>query len=416
MEIFRTLGNTIAREWRKSNYDEEGFRQIAHAALAGARLHDRVDADAIATWLVGMDGVPAQYPSDFGQPAIRVFDAHKFYIEILFWLESTTAIHQHAFSGAFGVIAGSSIHTQYEFTLRERLCQELLLGSLRYTSADYLSAGDTREIRAGSSYIHSLFHLDYPSISVVVRTYHERRHTPQYRYQAPGVAVDHVYAPQPFSTQLRLLESLIKIDRGLYRKHAAQIVRTFDLWTAFQVTMTAQLRIKDSDEAAELLRCLRDRHEGLADAVERSAFETARELDIVARRAHIKDPEHRFFLALLLNAPDRRALFGLVKERFPDRDPHASVMRWVRELASGADSGFITLGAGAIDLLSVAAGGGTFADVLSRYSTSVRGDQNAGALERAWLQLHAMPILRPLFSQSETVLVGTGSLRPASRP
>jgi hypothetical protein len=415
MEPFQTLGKNIDQAWRKANYDEEGFREIAHEALVEARLHERVDIDRIATWLIAMDGVPTQYPSDFGQPAIRVFDAHKFYIEILVWLESTTAIHQHAFSGAFGVIAGSSIHTQYEFTLRERLCQELLLGSLQYTSAHYLRAGDTHEIRAGSSYIHSLFHLDYPSISVVVRTYHERRHTPQYRYQAPGIAVDHVYAPQPFSTQLRLLESLIKVDRGLYLKHAIDIVGTFDLWTAFQVTMTAQLRIKDSDEAVELLRCLRERHAVLADAVERAAFETTRELDIVARRAYIKDPEHRFFLALLLNAPDRRSLFGLVQQRFPDSDPHVNVMRWVRELASDAGSGFITLGGGAIDLLGVAACGGTFEDVLSRYSRSLRGDQNADALKKAWLQLHSMPILRPLFSESATTLSGTASLRVATR-
>jgi hypothetical protein len=415
MEIFEILGRDIDAAWRDVNYDEEDFRHIALEALAGARVHECVDIDTIATWLIAMDGVPMQYASDFGQPAIRVFAAHKFYIEILFWLESTTAIHQHAFSGAFGVLAGSSIHTQYEFTLRERLCQELLLGSLQYTSAQYLRAGDTRQISAGDAYIHSLFHLDYPSISVVVRTSSERRYSPQYRYQAPGIAVDHVYTPQPFSTQLRLLESLIKVDRRLYLKHAAHIVGTFDLWTAFQVAMTAQLRIKDSDEAVELLRCLRVRHADLGDVVERAAFETTRDLDIVARRAHIKDSEHRFFLALLLNAPDRQSLFDLVKQRFPDRDPHASVMRWVRELASDPASGFITLGAGAIDLLDVAAGGGTLDDALSRYPMSRRSEQSTEAVEKAWLQLHRMPILRPLFFESERTLTGTGLHRVASQ-
>ena len=48
----------------------------------------------------------------------------------------------------------------------------------------------TRKIGAGSKFIHALFHLDRPSISVVVRTRSEPDHPHQHTrgFQEPGVA------------------------------------------------------------------------------------------------------------------------------------------------------------------------------------------------------------------------------------
>ena len=52
---------------------------------------------------------------------------------------------------------------------------------------------------------------------------------------------------------------------------------------------------------------------------------------IVKKRRETRDPNHRFLLALLLNAPDRAALLDLVRERFPE-DPVERVATWVQEL------------------------------------------------------------------------------------
>jgi hypothetical protein len=38
-------------------------------------------------------------------------------IEALFWVDGTTSIHQHSFSGAFQVLAGKSIHSRYRSTV-----------------------------------------------------------------------------------------------------------------------------------------------------------------------------------------------------------------------------------------------------------------------------------------------------------
>ena len=51
----------------------------------------------------------------------------------------------------------------------------------------------------------------------------------------------------------------------------------------------------------------------------------------------MRDPERRFFLALVQNLPDRDAIYALVRRRYPDDDPRARVLAWARAL-SGVDT------------------------------------------------------------------------------
>ena len=57
-------------------------------------------------------------------------------------------------------------------------------------------------------------------------------------------------------------------------------------------------------------------------------------MNIYHRRGQITSNEHRFFLALLLNVPDRKLVLDLVKQRFPSKDPVDMVINWVEELAA----------------------------------------------------------------------------------
>jgi hypothetical protein len=55
--------------------------------------------------------------------------------------------------------------------------------------------------------------------------------------------------------------------------------------------------------------------------------------EIVRRRAFIIDPEHKFFLALLLNVQEKERILSLVQARFPDADPIDKILDWSLELA-----------------------------------------------------------------------------------
>ena len=62
-------------------------------------------------------------------------------------------------------------------------------------------------------------------------------------------------------------------------------------------------------------------------------------------RGAITEPEHRFFLAVLMNAPTRGDLLKLVGKRFGGEEPVAVVMRWVEELMEVSEEGVSVLDA-----------------------------------------------------------------------
>ncbi|MFN2514442.1 MAG: hypothetical protein ABR568_23900, partial [Pyrinomonadaceae bacterium] len=54
--------------------------------------------------------LPHQYDVEgrFGNPPITLFAGPRFHIDVYYWLDGTTSIHQHSFTGAFQVLLGSS--------------------------------------------------------------------------------------------------------------------------------------------------------------------------------------------------------------------------------------------------------------------------------------------------------------------
>jgi hypothetical protein len=155
MSLFMQLGEDVEERWRDQNYDEDAFAAIATDALLASNVLSRVDMQQIVDWLIS-GRVPAQQFRTFGQPPINLYLGHNFIIEALFWLDSTTSIHQHGFGGAFGVLQGSSLHSRYSFQCEERVCSQMLLGHLTFESAEVLVSGEVRTIIAGDRYVHSL--------------------------------------------------------------------------------------------------------------------------------------------------------------------------------------------------------------------------------------------------------------------
>ena len=140
--------------------------------------------------LSSISSLVRQEPLGFGEPPITLFRSRDFAISALVWLDGSTAVHQHGFSGAFRLLEGSSIHVEYNFSVAETITRRLLLGDLQPQGAELLQRGDVRQITAGSDFIHALFHLDRPSVTVVVRTNSESLGVPRFGYFAPGLAYD----------------------------------------------------------------------------------------------------------------------------------------------------------------------------------------------------------------------------------
>jgi hypothetical protein len=88
-----------------------------------------------------------------------------------------------------------------------------------------------------------------------------------------------------------------------------------------------------NDRLQNVLTRARETHGDLIDLAVPVFEEQLRQNDIVQRRSTITSDEHRFFLALLLNVPDREKILELVKQRFPETDPVEKILDWVEELS-----------------------------------------------------------------------------------
>ena len=348
MQLFAELGALVEARWRDENYSEVRFPEIAARALSETNPSKQTDPWEIIRWSHETPDLPEQMdlPGKFGNPPLTLYVGPRFYIDAYYWLDGTTSIHQHSFSGAFQVLLGSSVHASYRFENKEEINPHFLTGKLHLDDVSLLAQGDIREIKPGPEFIHSLFHLERPSVTITIRT-----------YKAPGAAVQYAYlkpflAANPFFTDASLTKKVQTVSLLLRMKHAeadrfiGNVLDRSDFQTAYAVLEQAFdfLCHRELEEVMGVSRS-RDRFDALLDRARRKHGELAdlllpvfeegwRQAEITRRRTEIKREDHRFFLALLLNVPERTTLLRLVKEKFPDQDEVDLVLSWVSELAA----------------------------------------------------------------------------------
>jgi len=388
------LGRRIEQAWRAVELDRARFPHLCAEELATANLPAKVDPDDVVRAALAAE-LPQQADptARFGQPPVTIFRSRQFYIDALFWLDATTAIHDHGFSGAFQVLSGMSIETTYSFVPAREIGGHVRLGDLRVQSAAIRRVGDVRPIAAGPSYIHALFHLVRPSVSLVVRTFADPIPIGQFDYSPAGIAIDTFLEDPIRDRTLQMIDALRKIDHPKFESWIGDLVATSDLHTAFAI-LRAVARTANEALVDRLVARLRDEE---AARRMRSWLVHHRRIDfIVGRRATVHDPDLRFLMAVLMNAQNRADALALVAGYAPDVAPAARVAAWLRKLSTmtvrlqvgGAPFEPNLLGLPAFEPGAEQA----LADLLS-------GQERAwNTSERAFLErLRVLPCLAPLF-------------------
>lgn len=348
MELFQKLGAEIEEWWREQNYNEERFPSIAADALRRADLPSKVSAWEVIEWTLRQSELPPQKDptANFGEPPITLFVAPRFYIDVYFWLTGTTQVHQHAFCGAFQVLLGSSIHSWYEFETTEAINVFTEIGKMDLKTCELLKVGDVQEIFAGRRYIHSLFHLDHPSATIVVRTDKSPLHLPQYSYLKPSLAIDPFFEHETTRRKLQALGPMFQVNHADTDRVIAEMLEESDFQTSVSILNTAHDHLSGTHlgelfnlegPASRFNRFLEivARRHGEKGAALAAVYEhVGRTREIVRRRSFVSNPEHRFFFALLLNVEGRDRILSLITQRFPDTDPISKVLDWVYELST----------------------------------------------------------------------------------
>lgn len=396
---FEKLGRTVLERWRKQNFSLEAFPELARIAIDEAPPSKNVGLEEMIHEFLVNDEQPFQSQSGFGQPELVAFNDPRFYIQILFWMEGTTEIHQHEFSGAFHVMQGSSVHSEFDFVGARSVTPHLRIGDLRMKQIELLESGRTVPITSGRECIHSLFHLDTPSVTVVVRTHHDPGTGPQYNYLPPHIAIDPIHTDALTMRRKQLLDVLETLDHPSYATRVREMVGSLDFERGFNTLLHAMDRLQVLDEWEPVLATFQKRHGELAKGVPETLAESLRRDSISQMRYHIENPEHRFFLALLMNVQNRSDIHALITDRFPDHSPIEMILGWAEELIEPADFGITILDAAFPESLGVAIEA-QFELLMEALKHALEGDsasEKVTAVQPEILAALTSSCLRPLF-------------------
>ncbi len=293
------------------------FPEIAQAVLEEHPPAKQIELSSLIQEFLLEDEQPFQTQSDFGQPELVVYDDPRFYIQVLFWLEGTTEIHQHEFSGAFHLLEGSSLHTQFAFDDAQPVSAHMRVGRLRVKEARLLETGCTVPIRSGGAYVHSLFHLDTPSLSVVVRTHSDPGTGPQFTYLPPHLAVDPFFNDALTARRRQLLDVLEKLEDPSYPDLLLEMLASLDFERGFYVLQNGLRYLRHLGKWEEAWEVFAKKHPSLSQYAAPTLDEIEWRDGIIGFRSSVTNVEHRFFLALLLNVQSRADILGLVAQPLP---------------------------------------------------------------------------------------------------
>ena len=329
--FFLKLGRTVRERWSQTNFSPEAFPRLAREAMEQTPPCEQVEVAGLVRDFLLNEEQPAQSQSGFGQPELIVFEDARFYIQVLFWLDGSTDIHQHKFSGAFHVLEGASIHARFAFRDPRIITARMRLGRLEMEECELLERGRTVEIHSGSGFVHSLFHLETPSLTVVLRTHTDPGTGPQFTYLPPHLALDPFHNDPLTNRRKQLLDVLEAVGDPAYPEILAQMLGNLDFERGFFVLQNGVSHLRALGCWEEVWEVFARRHGQLAEFVAPTLEEILRRDALVALRASVRDWEHRFLLALLLNVPGRAEVLRLVAQRF-EGEPGAVLARWFEEL------------------------------------------------------------------------------------
>ncbi len=347
MKPFNELGEKIDSAWRNVDYSEEKLPAIAADFLRKEGMPSKVTAWEVLEWGLEQTQLPRQKDvhSNFGDPPITLFTAPKFHIDVYFWFDGTTSIHQHGFCGAFQVLHGSSIHSWYEFERTEAINVFTEIGNISLKTCELLETGDVQEIWPGRRYIHGLFHLDSPSATICVRTDKSPLEPPQFNYHKPSLATDPFFNEETATKKIQIISAMFRAKRPDADERVSNLLSESDFQTTFQLlnVLKQAVHANHLDQVFGLdtpkqrfdafLNVARNRHGDKIGVLERVFAHNDKVSQIVRRRGFVTDPEHRFFFALLMNVEGKDRIFGLIKQRYPDDDPLEKVLDWVFDLS-----------------------------------------------------------------------------------
>jgi hypothetical protein len=409
IDTLRRLAARIDSEWRAAGSKVSAFPGIAARTLEDAQPQREYDLASLARWtLSSRTFPPACNPfGPAGPPAFTIWSDGRFFVNVYAYMTPEVVIHDHDFAGAFINLSGTTIHATYEFPHAERVDPAVHVGELALHEVEVVRAGDVRRIDPGRRFIHQVWHVDQPTVVLVIRTGPLREPgRRQFQYLRAGFATQ-VYRDDAMSVR--------GPERFLYTRKMAECLRTSSgddvdylklllqherPWDAVWHLVQNWRHLRTLGALDDLVR-LGVRHQGAWFA---GVSDAGGEVDLFnsIQWANVESVQDRVVLALLLSVHGWRPMREWLERLLPGVAPED---RFVDTLARLADEGLIPLQLGpegqamlSCILKSDGNRGAWRRSVRDSFEIAGRGDWAvATALERT-LRQHRL--LEPLFVTS----------------
>lgn len=391
------LASDINKQWGKSNYSPNEFSKVAFSFLSDFHLSKLSDYKHIAEKLMLAENLCPQSSlgNSFGQPPLTLYTDDRFRIEMLLWHTGAATIHHHTFSGAFALVSGSTLHSLYQFKNEKKHFDHFCTGDVLLDHYELMSPGDVRIINPGQEMIHSTFHLDTPSVTLIIRTHSHPSFPIEYEYRPPGIAIDTRYVDPVLTKKIQVIEFLQTIKStnlefllrlGLEKQNNYVIYMLLRQYFKYRAVTCEN----------DIITRLENEHPSLSKRLLASINEEKRRLQILRLRALVSDPDQRFFLAVLMHLPDLQSIQDVIKSRYPAHDSLKLILKWCED----------------ISLLNNPEGdGGIFKKILSSLLNKENlntlheniercpnlESQSANKIQGVYQSIKESPILKPLF-------------------
>jgi hypothetical protein len=333
MKIFERMAQCVEDAWKKQDRHVDAFASAAAHALREIDARREIGPEDLLQHVRTAD-LPEQVPgeNDFGNPALTVFRNARFRIELIFWGGPAgslgTGIHEHVSPGAFYVLAGDRLQSEFRFEIEREPEPTLALGRLIPTKFAMLRAGDVQEILIGDKFIHGLFFVARKAASISIRLPKINPHG--HVYWGPGLRL--VRPDLTLQRRLMCLDFGRAMDPDAEADLSAELIAARDLSSTVFAFSRLRNRIPPKSYR-RLIDKARSAHGDVVDRLAACVEYTRRQALIGQTLTAARDVHHVELMGLLWDGGlDRTALLDWVSKKPGVHDPIAAVLQWLDEL------------------------------------------------------------------------------------
>lgn len=270
-----------------------------------------------------------QYKAHPANGIIAVAESEFLGMYFHYWFDDIATPHHHAWTGFFMNLKGRVIHSVYDFDAEKRIGPHLAFGKLRSHTTELITEGMAVPVCPGDAYIHSLWHIDNPCISLSVRI-KSSRFTPDaltLDYDRWSGTAFCISQRDDVSQLYKWLRLQLQTNKANYYRTIDDILNREDVTTVILLLSMIMNTEMDLDLADYLKSRSPDRSSEMSERYAAFAEGLARNRLFTNIRLNVTDSELRALFGALYLASDLRHFLEIIGLLFLDSQPERKAAR-----------------------------------------------------------------------------------------